>query len=145
MNGSSGTLTDSHIRYTSLLAVEDPKAAHVLRSLFLCPDLSYSHNGHSRQQAPEALNRWNRLVLKVTDWADVVADELDRFQGDHANKKRSTVIALVDARMAGKAEETVWNLPLTCSRNTWHTKWKHDPLFQDILANVCLLYTSRCV
>lgn len=72
----------------------------------------------------------------MTDWADVAADELDRFQGDHVNKKRSTVIALVDARMAGKPEETVWNLPATCSRNTWHTKWKHDPLFQDVLANV---------
>lgn len=72
----------------------------------------------------------------MTDWADVAADELDRFQGDHVGKKRSTVIALVDARLAGRAEESVWNLPSTCSRNTWHTKWKHDPLFQDVLSNV---------
>jgi hypothetical protein len=76
------------------------------------------------------------LVCKVTDWADVAADELDRFQGDHANKKRNTVIALVDARMAGKSEETVWNLPTTCSRNTWHARWKHDRLMQEVLGNV---------
>lgn len=72
----------------------------------------------------------------MTDWASACLDELDRLQGDHAHKKRNTVIALVDARLAGRSEETVWNLATTCSRNTWHSKWKHDPLLMDVLANV---------
>lgn len=61
------------------------------------------------------------------DWADAAAVELDRLRGlQHEHKRRNTILLLVDARLAGRSEETVWGLPGTCARSTWHEKWKHD-------------------
>lgn len=73
----------------------------------------------------------------VMDWVDAVASELDRLDGQlHANKKRNTVLALVDIRLSGGSEESVWTRPTTCNRSTWHLKWKRDPLLMDVLGNV---------
>lgn len=63
--------------------------------------------------------------------------ELHRLAGlQHYHKRRNTVLALVDARLAGQSEETVWRRSDTCSRNTWHMKWKHDAVMLDVLAKV---------
>lgn len=70
------------------------------------------------------------------DWIGVAAAALDRFDGLHARKKRDTVIALVDARLAGRSEESVWDRPETCSRAIYHGKWKHDLLFAAVLDEV---------
>jgi hypothetical protein len=71
------------------------------------------------------------------DWAEAVATELDRLYGlQHEHKRRNTILALVDARLAGRSEETVWGRPETCNRSTWHNSWKHDPLMQEVLHNV---------
>lgn len=71
------------------------------------------------------------------DWLEAVTAELDRLDGQlHAHKKRSTILALVDARIAGRSEESVWRLATTCNRSTWHNKWKLDPLLVDVLASV---------
>ena len=66
--------------------------------------------------------------------AEALLDELDRLIGREWQKKRDTVLALVDARLAGRSEETVWDLPQTCNRSTYHSKWKrNDPIFVDVL------------
>lgn len=71
------------------------------------------------------------------DWAEAVANELDRLRGlQHEHKRRNTILALVDARLAGRSEETVWGRPETCNRSTWHNKWKHDGIMVDVLGNV---------
>lgn len=71
------------------------------------------------------------------DWAEAVATELDRLRGlQHEHKRRNTILALVDARLAGRSEETVWDRPECCNRSTWHNKWKHDELMVSVLGNV---------
>lgn len=71
------------------------------------------------------------------DWLEAVGAELERLDGElHAHKKRSTILALVDARIAGRSEESVWQLETTCNRSTWHNKWKRDALIVDVLAAV---------
>ena len=72
----------------------------------------------------------------MADWIDEAAAQLDRLQGKHREKQRATVIALVDARISGRSEETVWSLPETCSRNIYHSKWKKEPTFAEVLASV---------
>lgn len=71
----------------------------------------------------------------LDDWqsAAEILDQLDRLAGREAQKKRDTVLALVDARLAGRSEETVWRLPQTCNRSIYHSKWKKDPTFADVL------------
>lgn len=77
----------------------------------------------------------NGLVLM--DWTEAAASELDRLQGlQHEHKRRNTILAMVDARLAGRSEETVWTVPGTCARSTWHETWKRDPLMLDVLASV---------
>lgn len=64
-------------------------------------------------------------------------DELRRLEGEqHYHKMRNTILALVDARLATASEETVWARPDTCSRKTWHVKWKHNAVLMDVLAAV---------
>lgn len=69
-------------------------------------------------------------------WIEAATTALERLDNPHQRKKRDTVIALVDARLAGRSEETVWERPETCSRTVYHTKWKHDPTFAAVLAEV---------
>lgn len=73
----------------------------------------------------------------MADWADAVMADLARLDGlEHEHKRKQTILALVDARLAGRSEETIWERPETCSRSTWHGKWKKQPLMQDVLASV---------
>lgn len=70
------------------------------------------------------------------DWqsTEELLNQLDRLTGKEWQKKRDTVLAMVDARLAGRSEETVWPLPQTCNRSTYHSKWKkRDPIFVDVL------------
>lgn len=64
---------------------------------------------------------------------------LDSIKGQHAEKKRLTILALLDARLAGRSEESVWKLPQTCSRNVYHEKWKHDATFAYVLGELTRL------
>lgn len=54
----------------------------------------------------------------------------------HIEKKKTTIVALVDARLAGKSEESVWGRPEVCNRRTYHMKWKREPAFADCLEAV---------
>lgn len=75
----------------------------------------------------------------MAEWEAQAATELGRLANPHAAKKRATVIALVDARIAGRSEETVWAMAETCSRNIYHSKWKRDEIFADVLEKVTAL------
>ena len=72
----------------------------------------------------------------MAEWIDVATEQLSRLENPHREKKRATIIALVDARLAGETEESVWTQPQCCSRNTYHSKWKRDPVFADVLDKV---------
>lgn len=62
---------------------------------------------------------------------------LGRLNGERwADKMKSTIVALVDAHLAGLSEETVWDRPETCARKTYHEKWKKNDLFAGVLAEV---------
>ncbi len=76
--------------------------------------------------------------MATPDWLDAVVDELSRLENPHREKKRATILALVDAQLAGKSEETVWHprRPDTCSRVVYHMKWKHEPVFASVLKAV---------
>lgn len=69
------------------------------------------------------------------DWstAGTITAELDRLTGQHVEKQKRTILALVDARLSGRTEESVWSAPGTCNRSTYHTKWKKDPTFAGVL------------
>lgn len=75
----------------------------------------------------------------MAEWETLAADELTRLTAPNEAKKRATVLALVDARIAGQPEESVWGRPETCSRNIYHAKWKKDPIFASVLENVTAL------
>lgn len=70
------------------------------------------------------------------EWEKLAAAELARLTKPFIAKKRATILALVDARLAGKPDDSVWNRPDTGSRNTYHAKWKRDPIFADVLAKI---------
>lgn len=70
------------------------------------------------------------------DWVEAALEELERLPEPHREKKQATVIALVDAKLAGRSEESVWGLPTVCARSTYHGKWRKDPLFADVLERV---------
>lgn len=78
----------------------------------------------------------------MADWIDLAQTELARITGLHYQRKRNTILALVEARLAGRSEESVWTLPATCSRNTYHSKWKHDPTFANVLKLVTEMATT---
>jgi len=84
--------------------------------------------------------------MEASDWKKEAAPLLAQIVGKHSAKKRATILALVEARLRGEAEETVWGLPQTCSRTTYHhvkrradgTKrgWKYDPVFSKALIDI---------
>ena len=73
----------------------------------------------------------------MSDWTEGAQAALSRLNGEvWADKKKATILALVDAHLSGVSEETVWARPEVCARNTYHAKWKKDPLFAAVLAEV---------
>jgi hypothetical protein len=75
----------------------------------------------------------------AAEWETQAAEQLNRLTNPHIAKKRATIVALVDARLAGNSEETVFGRPDTCSRNIYHAKWKRDPVFADVLEKTTAL------
>lgn len=71
------------------------------------------------------------------DWRERAAAALGKLNDERwADKMKATIIALVDAHLAGVSEETVWERDDTCARNTYHLKWKKDALFAEVLSEV---------
>lgn len=77
--------------------------------------------------------------MASADWEATITAELARLTDPHVAKKRATIIALIDARLAGRSEETVFALPNTVSRTVYHAKWKFDPVFADVLEKATAL------
>lgn len=75
-------------------------------------------------------------------WLEAAETVFVELQPPHLEKKRATILALVDARLAQRSEETVWKREDTCSRNTWHSKWKHDPVIAGAVDTVYKLATG---
>jgi hypothetical protein len=78
----------------------------------------------------------------ASDWIISAQQQLARLQDPHREKKTATVIALVDARLANKSEETVWDRethPNVCARSVYHGRWKKDDLFVEVLETVTRL------
>lgn len=65
------------------------------------------------------------------EWStdETVMAALDALQPPHLQKKINTIFALVDARLSGRSEETIWARPDTVNRKHYHMKWKRDPVF----------------
>lgn len=79
-----------------------------------------------------------------SEWKERAKPELDwlREQKNGHPKKElmiNTILALVDARLAGTSQAAVFNLPNTCSENTYKKKWKRDPDFAQTLDKVTKL------
>lgn len=73
----------------------------------------------------------------MSDWKEQAKSALARLNDERwADKMKTTIVALVDAHLAGISEETVWGRPETCSRKTYHEKWKKQALFAEVLAEV---------
>ncbi|HRJ40436.1 MAG TPA: hypothetical protein PL105_01080 [Caldilineaceae bacterium] len=73
----------------------------------------------------------------MSDWRERATAALAKLNGEQwADKKKATIVALVDAHLAGVSEETIWARPEVCARNTYHNKWKKDALFAEVLAEV---------
>ena len=68
-------------------------------------------------------------------WIDAAAGALAELQPPHVERKRATIIALVDAQLAGRPEQSVWGTPGVCNRGTYHLKWKFQPDFAAALAS----------
>ena len=75
----------------------------------------------------------------MADWQSIAAAELARLIPPHETKKRATIMALVDARLAGTSQDLVFDRPECCSRTVYHGKWKKDPIFVEVLTNVTKL------
>lgn len=76
----------------------------------------------------------------MSTWVSAATAALSKLNDvQWGEKKKATIIALVDARLAGRTEESVWDLPDVCARKTYHEKWKKDALFADVLAEVTTL------
>lgn len=72
----------------------------------------------------------------MADWEALAAAELARLPEPHAAKKRATIIAIVDAELAGNSVDGIWIDPRLCNRSTWWNKWSKDPVIADVLGNV---------
>lgn len=66
-------------------------------------------------------------------WLRRAEEHLSRIVYPEKAKKRNTIIALVDARLAGLPDASVFEMSDTCSRNTWYDKWSKDQLIRDVL------------
>lgn len=72
----------------------------------------------------------------MAEWEAQATAALARLTHPHAAKKRATIIAIVDAEIAGRPVESIWALPTTCNRSVWWTKWSKDLAISAVLAEV---------
>lgn len=77
---------------------------------------------------PAVVRRWSEAG---GDWHALpeVSNALAQFRGQGAQSKRTTVLELVRAELEGRPENSVWSVPGTCARSTYHGKWKKNDQF----------------
>lgn len=66
-------------------------------------------------------------------WLEAINDHLDRLEGTHLQKRRDTVIQIVDARLSGRSDASALARPDTCSPTVFYNKWMKDPVFAEVL------------
>lgn len=69
-------------------------------------------------------------------WLELALNELDKIKGHERDKKRLTVIALIDARIGGESDASVFRKAGTVSRDIWYKKWSKDPLIASVLDTI---------
>ena len=84
--------------------------------------------------------------IKLADdspvWLEAGLSELERIQNPERNKKINTLIALIDARLAGQSDASAFKRADTVSRNIWYEKWSKDESIRDVLNKLELIARS---
>lgn len=70
------------------------------------------------------------------EWIEEAAELLQQITGRAAQKKRATIIALVEARINNRPDATAFEKTGTGHMITYHQRWKTDPTFSRVLAEV---------
>lgn len=78
----------------------------------------------------------NRLTNDAPWWLEQGLAQLERIPNPERNKKINTVIALIDARLAGNSDASVFRRDDTCTRRVWYEKWSKDDTILDVLAQL---------
>lgn len=72
-------------------------------------------------------------VSKYRAWGDEAFEILQKITPPHVRKKRTTIILLADATLAGTTHAAVFKPSTTrraCSQNTHYMKWIHEPSYK---------------
>ena len=79
-------------------------------------------------------------TIPLTDnspwWLEYGLSELNRIQPPERNKKVNTIIALIDARLAGESDASVFRRADCVSRDVWYKKWSKDAVISSVLDNI---------
>ena len=70
------------------------------------------------------------------DYLSALGDVFATLSGPHVEKKKATILAIVDAKLSGQPIERVFERADTCTRTIWHTKWKHDPAIGGLVETI---------
>lgn len=96
-----------------------------------------------KAHAATAKSTYKMGDVATAEWRALAHEEFKKLREakakanyPHTQKMIDTIVALVDARIAGHPETPVFDRPDTCSATTYHTTWKHDKDFTDCLNNV---------
>lgn len=79
---------------------------------------------------------WLTSSLAHLDSMTAIDATNDAYDSTVIEKRRNTIIALVEARLNGTSEEEVWKRKDTCARRIYHEKWKKEEIFASTLAEV---------
>lgn len=69
-------------------------------------------------------------------WLEYGLTELEKIQQPERNKKINTIIALIDARLAGESDASVFRRADCVSRDVWYKKWSKDSVIASVLDNI---------
>lgn len=66
-------------------------------------------------------------------WEDAAVEILERLTDPHLEKKKTTILAIVNAKLNQQPVDGVFKQDGTCSHAIWHGKWKKDPVIAEVL------------
>lgn len=69
-------------------------------------------------------------------WLEYGLAELEKVQQPERNKKINTIIALIDARLAGDSDASVFRRDDCVSRDVWYKKWSKDATIAGVLERI---------
>jgi hypothetical protein len=74
--------------------------------------------------------------MAADEWIEMASAALDKLLPPHKNKKRNTIIAVVDAKLSGRSVESALNRPDTGSRISYYSSWVKSENFVSVLNEV---------